>query len=497
MGNKEVILETVSDYWSLDRSSFDFFKKRLYEPEIDPVYEKYIGEDYRARWPLPNDKLKDLDEGWKYFRMYFRVFSRDKRITYEEFRDNKKLVGKNYVKLGKLLKDYYVNNIDDEFVQEMDLGGAHVPHKDAENAISRWVDRKLESIGRVKLPRGGIEIVLSANFEDWFFCSTGESWGSCLGFDSEYMYWAGLVGLAGDKNRAMLYITDNRKKEPISGTRVDKILSRSWTLLNEDDNIFFVKFYPNEYLGINYISDITGIDFYDNWGRFRSKHEVDLLYTNSGKSLYPYQDTTDFNSRARLIGGGKGHVFFHRDSDEPVDEEIFRHVDGGLFTLISENRTLEEFEREFVTCSLCGRVSEFEDDFFEVNGEFVCDSCFDENFFTCDSCREIHSKEEMNVVETTDELVCNLCFTEYYSECYICNEIVSKGDIEDAKVDGDRVGVCKSCAESEGYEECEECGVLHSKDELHVDEYDTPFCDKCLRKIIDKKQMKLFNAVPA
>ena len=65
MGNKEVILETVSDYWSLDRSSFDFFKKRLYEPEIDPVYEKYIGEDYRARWPLPNDKLKDLDEGWR------------------------------------------------------------------------------------------------------------------------------------------------------------------------------------------------------------------------------------------------------------------------------------------------------------------------------------------------------------------------------------------------------------------------------------------------
>ena len=85
-----------------------------------------------------------------------------------------------------------------------------------------------EFIGKHKIPSNReLELVISLNPVDWFLCSTREKWSSCLNLEGGYMFWPGLPTLIGDKNRALVYITDGRKKEFL-GMEVDKFLTRSW-----------------------------------------------------------------------------------------------------------------------------------------------------------------------------------------------------------------------------------------------------------------------------
>lgn len=352
--NKFYIYKLVRDYFCLSKESLKLFKYRLfYEPHINPMYKKIIGnsKDLRKRVALDPSLLQSLDRGWSLFRREFYSFCNAHSVSYNNFRDNSIEYnnGQTY-KLKKALLDYYSKSLKiaiKDLGFEYDLGNIiKLKNKDLKNyrsffeepyfkfieytgyrsdyeikkqihiedvkvdkeireALENRIMQTLEEIGAIRLPNKKLSIVLSLNFADWLLSSSSEDWSSCLDLESDYdeCFWTGLPGLIGDKNRALLYITDGKKKK-YGKIKVDRILSRSWVLTvrtksTKKPYFHFVTEYPinigldkfaEEYLGVKFIT--RGEE------EFISRYYMELLYHDVGfynYLAYIYQDSTSFH----------------------------------------------------------------------------------------------------------------------------------------------------------------------------------------------------------
>lgn len=57
-----------------------------------------------------------------------------------------------------------------------------------------------------------------------------------------------------------------------------------------------------------------------------------------------------------------------------------------------ETREAEEAREKIGTCICCGAVIFEGDEYKDDHGIFICQECFEEDYFICDHCGEIHSK---------------------------------------------------------------------------------------------------------
>ena len=225
--NKFKIYKIVKNHFSLTDYSLKLFKYRLFlEPHIAPEYSKIIkdSKDLRKKILISDNLsfLSKIDKGWETFINNFRSFCKKYPLSYEDFKKNKVTINSQQIKLQKAILNFYINNRnEDEILFSFER-----------NFNEYEIKNIFEIIGSKKIGnKNKLYLVLSLNFADWFLCSTKESWTSCLNLDSDYenAYWTGLPGLIGDKNRALVYLTDGTKKE-YEGIIVDKIISRSWIL---------------------------------------------------------------------------------------------------------------------------------------------------------------------------------------------------------------------------------------------------------------------------
>lgn len=166
------------------------------------------------------------------------------------------------------INHYYYDYFEDKYVISFSLNAMRNYDEIGENITltsdeiinpEEYVDQvrsivkeSLDFIGRKALPKKDLELVISHNPADIFMASTSEKWGSCINVDSDYQeaYWAGLPGAIVDKNRAILYITDGKKKE-YKGIIVDRMLTRTFLLTARDKQtnetfISLVRSYPLE-----------------------------------------------------------------------------------------------------------------------------------------------------------------------------------------------------------------------------------------------------------
>ena len=68
---------------------------------------------------------------------------------------------------------------------------------------------------------------------------------------------------------------------------------------------------------------------------------------------------------------------------------------------------------ESCVCDCCGaRV--YEDEYYYVQGEIVCDRCFDKECFTCASCEEYYFKDDRIYDREADEYICIHCYNAKY-----------------------------------------------------------------------------------
>lgn len=533
--NNEIISAFVKKHWPFKEKSHTLFEKRIKTLETDEFYLNLLKEkqslDGRIRYTIPDDKMKFFDKGWDKFQTCFSPFIEYFDVKYINFRTNKIAIKKNEVKLRKAIILYYstISTYQGSRICGIDNGSIFQNEKNEETKnyqmkkLERKVDAYLDDIGTKSFPKNkSLELVISLNFADWFMCSTGQQWTSCLSLNStySYAYWAGLPGLIVDPNRSMLYITDGTKKKEY-GIEVDNVISRTWLLLNENNNLGTVVWYPQEFVSNNFLENITGLKFVSYEDGIGSKNPInEMLYYKNEKSCFIYQDNYYIHNDMFQRPGGSGH-YYRKDNEKGsfTQEDVFDYT-GSMAGLI-EGDKLQHFyadERgsycshcdEFISegdenyindepyCETCYNelaISCFEcgsthhiDDNHEFEGKDYCEDCFNDVIIECSQCGNlVHIN---NVIEIDEENFCSeACITEWgYHTCHTCGEYV----IDNEAIEFEDVYYCETCSE-DIITECETCETYHKKENvIFIEESDENICKYCLQKEIDKNQI-FFN----
>ena len=491
---QEKIFKIIKNHFSLDKPSLNRFKKLLFIPDIDEIYKNIIGKDLRYKVRIPLSNLEDIDKGWFYFKKYFWDFYKEYEIQYEDFKKNRILVGKNEHKLFKLLKSYYMKNKEKLPIECHCCG-----------CCDGYLDGRIEEIGIRKIPDKKLYFVLSLNFADWLLCSSAESWTSCLNLNSSFRgcYWSGLPGLIVDKNRAMIYITDEIKKN-WNGIEVDSVLSRSWVLLDKKNNMNYLKFFPAQHIEPDKIKEYIKLDIWPINSHFISKYSVDLLFHKHGDSCFIFQDLSYLEQDFRIIYSSCGRMqvfdkeknYFdstsiscHDGLDKMIDrqKEINNYIYSRKVCYNCDRIIVEDnfyvgcdgndycpdcFFEAFEICEHCGETY-YRDDVFFAENSYFCNRCFDKHFFICRNCGE--TKDLSNVY---DDNLCEDCYTDLYSPCDACNRDFPQDEVSTAP---DGSILCVECYKKLVKNCCECRATIMIEDAKPVDELDLYLCKDCLK----------------
>lgn len=136
---------------------------------------------------------------------------------------------------------------------------------------------------------------------------------------------------------------------------------------------------------------------------------------------------------------------------------------------------------EKLYCVECEKEIEKENA-FEFDGEYYCEDCYHDNYFVCDDCGEIESKENMYITSRGNN-ICESCYENDYSTCERCGEIEFVDDMVEVDSDTRYVCyVCQGCADYYYYK-CDDCGKYFSSgrgNTVYHDGYEETICDNCL-----------------
>lgn len=109
---------------------------------------------------------------------------------------------------------------------------------------------------------------------------------------------------------------------------------------------------------------------------------------------------------------------------------------------------------EWISCTRCGRS--IEGQVFEIDGEYICEDCFEDETFTCDCCGTRHLTANSHSDENT--IICGVCFDNHYHRCERCNCLVHDND---AYWDSD-YPYCSDCYNEDNEdEEDDDEGFIH------------------------------------
>ena len=312
------------------------------------------------------------------------------------------------------------------------------------NSIVYKYENEFATSSVKKLSKDEVYLVLSINYADWFLCSTSESWGSCLNLQGDMVYWYGLPGLIGDKNRVLAYLTTKEKKN-YRGIEADKMITRSWALLDEENNFNFVRWYPNNEFNtggvIELLNKETGNKFIapeDEGNYYKTKYYLEPMLNYHDKGIFPYLDYSRMKSNDDGIyieysNSGSIYTYCYDDYQKKFEvkgDTAYDDDDEPFQTLgyLIENKTdfLTAISEESIYCSECnGRVCDNEDYF--IDGYHYCEHCYHNNFITCEQCQEpVHSD---NYIETGEgDYVCEYCLNRHYFHCYITDDYYHNDD---------------------------------------------------------------------
>lgn len=480
MNDSEIIFSLVEKHFHLDAPSLGYFKHRIFNYEIPEFYRNYFKDspDLRKHFPLINNDRERFDPGWRAFQDFFPNLVINTGLNYDEFKDNKKTVEKNSIKLKKFIIDYYTEN-KDEMLRDFSFPKSIIRDSSFSGYLDETVANKLELIGQKKLPNEELKIVVSNNFTDWFLCSTSETWSSCLNFRSEFSgaYWSGLPGLIGDINRTMVYITNGEEKE-FYGLKAEKFINRTFGVLDVSDKVFLLKFYPlKEMFSPRIIQEITGMELTTNFSR--SKYSIHMLWHDEpiSKSCYVYQDETNFSfegSKLYLVPGEREFYWMNKGSKSKHVKQ-FLHYKGGLPTLIDHGLNIAEVQPK-CQCPNCGKRILFNEETRNYEGMEYCVECFDTMFDNCKHCGQRDLKKRMKKVSMS-KYYCPSCYDVLFRvKCQMCGKVVSH---RDSFLKGEEK-ICVSCAlekysRTNSLSRCEECSVVHISNGKSL-------CEKCLKE---------------
>ena len=104
---------------------------------------------------------------------------------------------------------------------------------------------------------------------------------------------------------------------------------------------------------------------------------------------------------------------------------------------------MDETRENSLACACCGCEID-DDDYYLVEGDVVCPTCYEDECGSCDRCGTFIYSE--NAVTDSDHFLCQCCYDDHYTRCYDCDRIVHNDDSYYA----------------DGYDFCYNCYEKHS-----------------------------------
>lgn len=113
----------------------------------------------------------------------------------------------------------------------------------------------------------------------------------------------------------------------------------------------------------------------------------------------------------------------------------------------------------------------------EYNNEYLCQSCFDEEYTVCNDCGCVIPNSDTTVINPdrrTEKRVCDSCLEKYFL-CDICGEYLTEDEIW---ATDDERSICYNC--NTDYCICEDCGtILHYNDARYSSYDENYYCEDC------------------
>ena len=135
----------------------------------------------------------------------------------------------------------------------------------------------------------------------------------------------------------------------------------------------------------------------------------------------------------------------------------------------------------FVRCAECGEWVHESDAISTSTGEYICEDCYGDSYFTCEECGEVHHFDEAVRVDPDtrwEQTVCEDCADRHFYRCGCCNEYFSERRHAFDSADGD---ICEDCRYR--YVECADCGeMVHESEARWDDDREVDLCDRCFRE---------------
>jgi hypothetical protein len=146
--------------------------------------------------------------------------------------------------------------------------------------------------------------------------------------------------------------------------------------------------------------------------------------------------------------------------------------DSGDYSLTTTDGYLEG--RNLV-CTWCGDTVGEDENCQTPSGEDCCESCYDEHYFSCEACGEVHVAAER--CDANGSGYCESCFDDRFTVCDDCENTVEQ-DAVTTVYGGNQV--CPRCL-SRNYTKCDGCGE-YAKDEDLKRGGEDDLCPDCFDK---------------
>ena len=159
-----------------------------------------------------------------------------------------------------------------------------------------------------------------------------------------------------------------------------------------------------------------------------------------------------------------------------TDEELFElYIDGEFRRVCADCAK----DLGFVQCDDCGNWVPEDEALTTADGDTICESCYESDYFTCENCGEIHHVDDMVVVNRDtrrEEYVCEDCADQRYYRCDECGEYF---DSDFVHTDSDDNCICDSCWDRGDWVYCEDCDRIIRYDDAHYGSDGCYYCDSC------------------
>lgn len=142
---------------------------------------------------------------------------------------------------------------------------------------------------------------------------------------------------------------------------------------------------------------------------------------------------------------------------------------------------LDNIKTRIVKCANCSDEIEMDSHTYYYDGEWYCEDCAsDLEYQRCEHCGYV---SDDNLVGLDDEVLCEDCYNDRYFTCDSCGDIFYQDEAY-RNADGDYY--CHDCY-NDYYVECYECGVEIEREDAFFDDYGDAFCEECYHNNFDGK----------